>query len=344
MIKVLVVDDSPVVREYLRYLLDADGGVHVVGTARNGEEAVAFVQKHKPDVVTMDIDMPRMNGYEATRRIMETCPVPIVIATASWDRKAATASMQALQAGAVTAVGKPLGLGHADQASSAHAFVATVKLMSEVKVIRHWSRPRMMAAPVRVPQRRVADAQLVAVGSSTGGPPALQTLLKGLPRNFPVPIVIVQHISPGFTEGLADWLQESTGFDVHVGRQDERLLPGHVYVAPDHKHLMVVDAEHAVLSDEPPENGLRPAVSCLFRSVAKSLGERAVGVLLTGMGRDGARELKLMRDAGATTIAQDKESSVVHGMPGEAIAMGGAEHVLAPEEIAALLTTLLPGR
>jgi two-component system chemotaxis response regulator CheB len=344
MIEVLVVDDSPVVREYLCRVLAADPAIQVVGTANDGDEAVAFVQRRAPTVVTMDVDMPRMDGFEATRRIMATRPVPIVIATGSWDRKAVTATMQALKAGAVTAIGKPRGLGDPEQAESARRFVETVKLMSEVKVVRQWSRPRVVAAAVPATPagsiRPAAPIRLVAIGASTGGPPVLQSLLAALPASFPVPVLIVQHIASGFIDGMAEWLQETTRIPVHVAAHGERLLSGHAYLAPDGRHLGIESAERALLSESPAENNLRPAVSFLFRSVARTLGPRAIGVMLTGMGRDGALELRQLRDTGALTIAQNRETSVVHGMPGEAIALGGASHVLAPADIASMLIAL----
>jgi chemotaxis protein methyltransferase CheR len=185
-----------------------------------------------------------------------------------------------------------------------------------------------------------AEIRLVAVGASTGGPLALQTVLAGLPRDFPVPVVIVQHIAPGFTDGFAEWLTESCGLPIHVANHGERILPGHVYLAPDGAQMRVESEGRLALSSDGPENGLRPSVSFLFRSVARVYGPQAVGVLLTGMGKDGAQELKMMRDAGAVTIAQDKESSVVHGMPGEAIGLEAATYVLPPVRMPAVLASL----
>jgi two-component system chemotaxis response regulator CheB len=183
----------------------------------------------------------------------------------------------------------------------------------------------------------------VAVGVSTGGPPVLQTILAALPRNFSVPILLVQHIAPGFTQGFADWLAQSSGLPVQAPVQGQPILPGHVYVAPDGFHMAVGPQGQVHLNTEEPENGLRPSVSHLFRSVVHAYGPRAVGVLLTGMGKDGASELKLMKEQGAVTIVQDKETSVVHGMPGEAIRVGGATYVLLPEKIRMALTNLACG-
>jgi two-component system chemotaxis response regulator CheB len=182
--------------------------------------------------------------------------------------------------------------------------------------------------------------KIVAVGASTGGPVVLKAILCALPKNFPAPVLIVQHIATGFTEGLADWLAQSSGVPVHVAAPGEALLPGHVYVAPDGLHMQLAPDGRIALSADPPFNGHRPSVSHLFRSVAAALGRNAAGVLLTGMGRDGAEELKLMKDAGAVTIAQSADSCVVPGMPGEAIRLGAATHVLSPERIAETLAVL----
>jgi two-component system chemotaxis response regulator CheB len=185
---------------------------------------------------------------------------------------------------------------------------------------------------------------LVGIGASTGGPPVLQTLLSSLTREFPAPLLIVQHIARGFLPGMVEWLNQTTGLHVHVAAHGAQATAGHAYIAPDDFHMGVSAAGRLLLSHEPPEGGLRPSVGHLFRSLAQNIGDRAVGVLLTGMGTDGAGELKLLRDRGALTIAQDRETSVVHGMPGAAIQLGAAEHVLAPDRIAALLTRELERR
>lgn len=347
MIKVLVVEDSLVARELLVHILDSDPGIEVIGTAGDGLAALEFLAHSQPDVVTMDIHMPRLDGFEATRRIMETRPVPIVMVSASVNSSELALTFQALEAGAVDAVAKPHGPGHPDHNAVAARLVQTVKAMSEVKVIKRWARMRPEAkaevpkaeAPI-APKPAVAEVKIVAIGASTGGPPVLETILSDLPKAFPVPILITQHIAAGFSQGMADWLAQTTGFPICMGTSGAWLQPGHAYLAPDNHHMGVDKGGHIVLCADAPENGLRPAVSYLFRSVAAAFGAGAVGVLLTGMGRDGAAELGVMRAGGAVTIAQDKESSVVHGMPGEAINLGAAIYVLPPKRIAALLTSL----
>ena len=345
MIRVLIVDDSLVVRELLQHLLGSDPDIQVVGVARDGDEAVQLVHRMKPDVVTMDIHMPKMDGYQAIRKIMETHPVPVIIVSSSWDPQEVGNTFRAMEAGAVAALVKPQGPGHPDHASAAKELIQTVKLMSEVKMVRRWVRPsRDPATPGSQPRLAIrpkpSDISIIVMGASTGGPPVLQTILVRLPKDLPVPIVIVQHIAHGFVQGLLEWLKQTTGFPMHLASHGERLLPGHVYFAPDDHHIGVEADGRAMLSIDPPENGLRPSVSFLFRSVARNFGSKAIGVLLTGMGRDGAEELRMMRERGAVTFAQDQASSVVHGMPGEAMKLEAAVHVLPPEAIAESLQDL----
>ena len=345
MIRVLIVEDSPVVRDYLRYLLDSDPDVQVAGTAQDGAEAVAFVDWQEVDVIMMDIHMPRMDGFEATRRIMETHPVPIVIVSASWDPSEVDKTFRAMEAGAVTALVKPVGIGHPQAEEEARKIIRTVKLMSEVKVVKRWPQ-RRAAAPVPKPLSGVrsplsAQAEIVAIGASTGGPPALQTVLTGLGKGFPAPILIVQHIAPGFLPGMADWLGESTGTPTQIAARGERPIAGRAYLAPDGYHMGVDGGGRIALDASAPENGLRPAVSYLFRSVTDVFGPHAVGVLLTGMGKDGAEALKQMKDRGAVTIAQDRESCVIYGMPGEAVRLGAAAHVLPLDRIAPRLLEIV---
>lgn len=344
MIKVLVVEDSPVAREFLVYILDSDPEIKVIGTVTNGKQAIEVLKEKTPDVITMDIHMPEMDGFEATRIIMETSPTPIVIVTASLDPREVGTSFRAIEAGALAIVARPQGLGHPEFESDARELIKTVKLMSEVKVVRRWKRERM--APLTAPVREIdvngdnREVQVVAIGASTGGPVALQTILSALPKDFSAPVLIVQHMAPGFTQGFVEWLNQSSRLPVHLATHQEAMLCGHVYVAPDSFHMGVNVRGRIALSQEAPEYGLRPAVSFLFRSIAEVYGGKTVGVLLTGMGKDGAAELYFMKAQGGVTFAQDGESSVVHGMPGEAIKLEAATYVLPPAKIAVALQSL----
>jgi two-component system, chemotaxis family, protein-glutamate methylesterase/glutaminase len=339
-VNVLIVEDSPVERLLLSHILRAEGGFGVE-LAEDAERGLARLESFRPDVVLMDVHLPGMDGFEATRRIMETRPLPIVICSAATNSADMALTFQALEAGALSFVAKPAGPGHPQFGASVRNLVETLRLMSEVPVVRRHGRPARAAAPPRPARVGAADgARLVAIGASTGGPPVLHKILAGLPPGFPLPVLVVQHIAAGFLGGLRDWLARVTSLPVSIAAGGEALRGGAVYLAPDDRHLGVAESGHIALSQAPPESGLRPSVSYLFRSAAQAYGAGAVGVLLTGMGRDGAEELKLLRDRGAVTIAQDAESSVVHGMPGRAIELGAALHVLPPEQIAATLAAL----
>lgn len=348
LIDVLVVEDSPVVREFLIYALQSDPCIRVIGTACNGEEALDAVRHYRPDVITMDIHMPKMGGLEATRRIMETDPRPIVIVSGSRDSREVMTAFEAMEAGALAVLSRPAGIGHPDHEATVRALVQKVKLMSEVKVVRRWpkvqqSQPSPRPAETALTNARTA-VRVVAIGASTGGPPALHTILNSLPKTYSAPLLIVQHMATGFIEGFVEWLAQSSALPVHVAVHDSLVLPGHAYVAPDDHQMKVGRTGRIVLTRDDPENGLRPSVSYLFRSIADVYGREAVAGLLSGMGRDGAEELRQLRDKGAVTFAQDKESSVVHGMPGEAIRLDAAMLILSPEKIAGALTSLLNHR
>lgn len=343
-IKVLVVDDSAVSRASLVHALQSDPAIEVIASVHSGLEAIAALGRQRPDVVTMDIHMSGMDGFETTRQIMETRPLPIVIVSGSYHPTEVERTFRVLEAGAVAAIEKPPGVRHPNHEAAVLKLINTVKAMAEVRVVRRWAKQRMEArgaVPVVVLPESTAGVRLVVIGASTGGPPVLHTLLAGLPKPYPLPIVIVQHISAGFVQGLADWLNTTTGMPVRLARHGEEVQPGTAYIAPDGSQLRIECNGRLFCGQEPAEHGLRPSVSFLFRSVSHNFGAQAVGVLLTGMGRDGAEELKLMRDKGATTIAQDAESSIVHGMPGEAIRLGAATHVGNPVRIVALLQSLV---
>ena len=342
-IRALIVEDSPVAQQLLTHILTSDPRIEVVGIADDGEKAIAAVERLRPDVVTMDIHMPGLNGFDTTRRIMEDHPVPIVIVSASFSANHIEKGFRAMEAGALTMLRKPRGIGHPDHQSDARELIRTVVAMSEVKVIRRWPRrPNAppAPAPLAVARPMPAAIKLVAIGASTGGPAVLQLIFAALPKTFPVPIVVVQHMAAGFLESFVTWLTASTGFPSGIAVDGGLLAPGHAYFAPDGLHMRVRGDNRICLTTDGPDQGLRPSVNRLFRSVAVSYGRNAVGVLLTGMGRDGADELMQMKKRGAVTVVQDRESSVVFGMPGEAVRLGAAEFILAPDRIAELLTEL----
>ena len=348
-IRVLIADDSAVARLFLTHLIEADPRLRVAGTVADGQSACDFVARIRPDVVLMDIHMPRLDGLEATRRIMRTNPLPIVVCSATPSARDTVTIFESLEAGALACIEKPVGVHHPRHAEIAAQLLRTIRLMAEVNVVRRHARagnglanaeaPALAASAAVNGRRAPAGGPLCAIGigASTGGPPVLHAILAALPKDFPAPLLVVQHISPGFVGGMAEWLNQTGALPVHIASDGMPTRRGHVYLAPDEAHLGIAPDGAIVLSRHEPENHVRPAVSFLFRSLARHCGSRALGVLLTGMGSDGAQELKTMKDAGATTIAQDRESSIVHGMPGAAIALGAATHVLPASRIAGVL-------
>lgn len=342
MIRVLVVDDSRLYRSFLERLLSSDPEIHVIGAVDCGQAALDFLRTHQPDVITMDIQMPDMDGFKITRTIMETNPVPIVIISAIWTPQEVAKTFQAMEAGAVAILEKTPGTNRDEHATSRDELIDTIKQASQAKVkrLRSRSQPQkntyipMMDSTTSIPE-------IVALGASTGGPPAIQLFLKTLPQGFPVPILIVQHISSGFTEGFAEWLRVSTNHRIKIAVHGDSVKDGGVFLAPEGRHMGIHSHGLIYLSDDPLEHLMRPSVSFLFRSVAKNYGKRSVGVLLTGMGVDGALELKQIRDAGGITFAQDAESAIIHGMPGEAIRLGGASYALNPVSIAKRLLAIV---
>jgi len=347
MIKVLIVEDSPTVLNHLEFILNSDPGIKVIGKAKNGKKAIDYLEKHpKPDVVVMDIHMPEMDGIEATYRIMATRPVPIIIISNTANIKEKRISFRAIDAGAVTLFGKPDGVNSPKYKEDAKKFIEIVKLMSEVKVVRRWTRLIEKKEFTSVIQSKVIEKEkaeeikIVAIGVSTGGPSVLQQILSLLPRDFPVPVLIVQHIAEGFLHTMVEWLSKISVLPLHIPVDGEEILSGHIYFAPENYHMGIRNKSKIILENNGKENNVCPSVSYLFRSIKKNFQANAVGVLLTGMGKDGAYELKLMKEEGATTIIQDKESSTVYGMPGAANELNAATLILSPQEIAETLVRL----
>lgn len=317
MIRVLVAEDSATIRQLLVEILQADPEIQVVGEARNGVEAVAMTKYLQPSVVTMDIQMPGMDGFDATRRIMVESPTPIVIVSKSNAIREVEVSMQALHAGALAVLPTPLGPEAPDFEEQALRFVETIKAMSHVKTVRRWAT----FEPSPVPSAQaVVRPRIVALAASTGGPSALSRILSEMHGDVP-PVLIVQHIAPGFVEGFAAWLDATVPLRVKVAEDREPLLARTVYVAPDDGH-MGVDGSRIMLSPAAAIDGFRPSATFLFESVARAFGPLALTVILTGMGRDGVTGLRMIRATGGRILAQDEESSIVFGMPGAAISEG----------------------
>jgi two-component system chemotaxis response regulator CheB len=338
--RILVVDDSSVARRMLVDILSADPDLEVIGEAGNGAEAVRQAIELSPDVITMDVHMPIMDGLEATRDIMSEVPRPIVIVSSSASRENLPLVFRSLEAGALTVLQKPHLPGHPDFRDQVAALVSTVKLMADVRVVR---RRRQVSKETRQ-ERRTAPmkglappgqpaVEVVAIGASTGGPAALAKIFGQLPRTVPVPILVVQHITRGFDQGLVDWLNGTTPLPVHLATDGLPLRPGHVFVAPSDYHLAVSQDDRTLLSDADPVGAHRPSATYLFRSVARVYGKRALGVILTGMGNDGAAGLAALKHAGGRVFAQDEASSVIPSMPREAITLGVVDQVFPLDEL-----------
>lgn len=347
-IRVLVVEDSLTVRKYLVECLHADSELEVIAEAEDGKQAIELCERLRPDVVTLDMMLPVMTGLSATEYIMAYCPTPIVIVSASTNRGELFRTYDALAAGALEVIEKPL-----DATSNAEwerKLISTVKLAARVKVITHlrarMKRPhKSLNAAVSAPGRPRSTAspyRCVAMGVSTGGPQALAAILAALPSDFPLPILLVMHISSAFGGAFADWLSDQTSIPVTLAANDQPLPPHgipQVVLAPPDRHL-VVRGDRLGLTSQPEVHSCRPSVDVLFESVAREVGSRAIGALLTGMGRDGAHGLLALRNAGAMTLAQDEATSIVYGMPREAVLLRAAKRVLPLGEFAPTLLAL----
>lgn len=338
-IRVLVADDSLTVRKHLVAVLAADPALEVIGEAEDGQSAFTLCQQLRPDVITLDMIMPVMGGLAATEMVMAYCPTPILIVSASLNRGDVVQTYEALAAGAVDVLEKPSGAPF--DRDWAERFVATVKLVSRIKVITH---PRARLSALRDAMRgrspMSSACRVVAIGASTGGPAALVAILRRLPAEYPIPILLVIHIAPSFTTRFAEWLDGQTALAVRYARDGEPVDGGRgVIVAVPDQHLFVRQGR-LCLNTAAERHSCRPSVDVLFESVAEEFAGQAAGVLLTGMGKDGAAGLLAIRRAGGITFAQDEATSVVFGMPREAIALGAASRVLPIDDIAPVLTAL----
>ncbi len=337
--RVLIADDSPTARMLMRSILEGAPDLEIVGVAANGEEAVELTEQLRPDVVLMDVHMPVLDGIDATKEIMSRAPTPIVIVSAVTQRDV-DLSLSATQAGAVLALPKPGSPGSASFEVQSAELVSMLRAMAQVKVVRRWApeRRQEVRPPRAAPRGRV---EVIAIAASTGGPAALRTLLGGLPPGLGAPIVIVQHIARDFTAGFTHWLGDGLPLPVRLAVRNEPLLAGVVYVAPDDVHTGVTPDGTIRFSHAAPIDGFRPSATFLFRSVAQAFGSTAVGVILTGMGSDGAQGLLTLRAAGGYVIGQDEASSVVFGMAQEAWRSGAVDELLPLDRISGRLLELV---
>lgn len=394
-IRVLVVEDSPLMSEMITHALESDPQIKVVGVANEGSRAIEMVAELHPDLVTMDIYMPNVDGFTAVEQIMAYYPTPILVITATSARSDVNVSMKMLAAGALDVVEKPTRQDEESWAKKQADLVQRARLLAGVRVVTHLRgrhKPLISASPATaagvpgidpalrpggsktrrgtgtlphrvntgvlkpppftpLPAVPITHApfplkplyRVVAIASSTGGPQALLSVLRNIPPDFPASLLIVQHIASGFTAGLAEWLDRECKLPVRVARDGQQATVGTAYLAPDDKHLICTrNGGNYILSTfEGGNETMRPAADVLFRAVAESCGPHAVGVILTGMGRDGAEGLKQMHEAGAYTVAQDEATSVIFGMPAAAIKLGAAQEVLPLDAISSRLVNLL---
>lgn len=355
-IRVLLVEDSPVALTILKRILASSPELEVVGIARNGIEALELIPQVNPQVICTDLHMPKMNGLELTQEVMARYPRPILVISASVQPEDTQTAFRLLEAGALDLCPKPLAGLPSEYEQMKQDLITRIRVLAGVSVFtQHRSRSSVKTPPSTHPSNREADQRsgsataspapvfpiadirlprVLAIGASTGGPQVLYNLLSGLPANFPLPILCVQHISEGFLKGLVDWLNAGCALSVTIAQPGTLPLPGTVYFAPERVHLAVDSQGRLALLDTLPVDGHRPSVTVLFNSIAAYYRRAAIAVLLSGMGRDGATGMQAIDQIGGLTIAQDEASCVVFGMPREAIALGAAQHILPAIDIA----------
>ena len=340
MINVLVVEDSPVARELLLEILSQANDIKVIGTAATGEDAIRLNQELNPDLITMDVNLPKMNGLEATKNIMASRPVPIIIVSSGFEPYNIDHSVEVLKAGAIAIAKKPEAYGSEGYKAEGDKLLQMIRLMSEIKVIKrkpHETEKQSLQNIIQPENKSENQIELIGIGASTGGPAIIEEILSSLPQNFSIPIVIVQHIAQGFAEGFVEWLNQKSALKVILATNGMSIEKGTCYIAPDDYHLKIKYPNTIWLVNEDLVNGVKPSVSVFFDSLVESLGKRCIAILLSGMGKDGADKLKTLRDVGAITIAQDSSSSLIFGMPGEAVKLKAAKYVMSGEGIKSFL-------
>lgn len=358
-VTVLVVDDSAFMRKAISMMLESDPDIKVIGMAHNGEEGVELVQKLKPDVVTLDIEMPRMDGLTALKHIMEKNPTPVMMVS-SLTTDGASATLDALNLGAVDFIPKQLSFVALDIVKIKEELLGKIKHIAKNKRIlmsRMRLRTKRPMADISGPKKKNyltskpkplvcsghGNRSIIAIGSSTGGPPALQAIIPKLPRNLPVPVTVVQHMPPTFTKSLADRLNSLSSVQVIEASGNEPLEAGVVYIAPGDKHLLVKGSalkSRIVLSDVPSDTLHKPAVNVMMKSVAESHGRTTLGVILTGMGSDGTEGLRDVKQKGGCIFAQNEESCVVYGMPRSVVEANLADKIVHIDKMAEEIVNL----
>ncbi|MDD4927834.1 MAG: chemotaxis-specific protein-glutamate methyltransferase CheB [Gallionella sp.] len=340
-IKVLLVDDSPLTLAILKRILVSDPGIQVVGTAINGRQALEMIPSLQPDVVCTDLHMPVMDGLEFTHAVMEKFPRPILVLSISVQKEQVFNIFKLLEAGAIEVMAKPRGTEDGVNEPDARELIGKIKILAGVVVIRKRNTAPILAPSTNhLPLIEPMPLRIIGIGASTGGPQAFLEILSHLPGDFPVPLLCVQHISEGFMQGMVDWLAAQCRLKIVTATDGIEPEPGFVYFPREGTHLLLDSRGRLACSNGAIYDNHRPSISMTFKSQAQYFGSRAAGVLLTGMGRDGVEGMQAIRQAGGVTIAQDEESSIIFGMPGEAIAQNAARYVLPLPKIAPALIKL----
>lgn len=346
MIRILIADDSPTEVALIQYIIESAKDMMVIGVAKNGKEAIELAAQLKPDLITMDIQMPIMDGLDATRIIMSQNPTPIIVISSMVNDESVHAIFHILEAGALTALAKPVNVFSTSFEERSHYIIDTIRSLSEIRVAKKPLKATLTCAKKRhqvAHPKKTPAYELIAIGASVGGPMALKTILSQLPADFPVPIVIVQHMSNGFIGGFTQWLAENIHLNVKNAANRDVLHKGTVYIAPEQKDL-VIERVHEQLTcklvDGDSVSGFCPSITTLLHSVAKVLGPKAIGMLLTGMSDDGALGLLELKKAQGHTLIQDPQSAVVFGMGAVAQSLNAVDVVIDLEDIAPYLTSI----
>ncbi|MBX9687438.1 MAG: chemotaxis protein CheB [Candidatus Obscuribacterales bacterium] len=341
-IKVLIVEDSPLMQQLLSYIFSQDPAFQVLACVDDAPSALSAVSELLPDLVTMDILLKRANGLELTRQIMESMPVPIVVISSSCHPGDTLTALEIVQAGALAAIPKPPAINHPDFPKAAAQLRQIARDMAAVKVVKRRSGVKTFTSLPLLPKTENIHGQyqVLAIGASTGGPPAVLALLKELSPKIALPVLLVQHIYPGFAAGLVEWLQNETPWKVELLSSSSKAQAGTVYLCENGLQMGIRADGQIIISKAKPDAHHCPSVSHLFKSAAEAYGPRAIGIILSGMGHDGAEELKLIREKGGMTIAQDQKSAYIYGMPGEAARINAAEFLLSPSATARLINQI----
>ncbi|MCK5533775.1 chemotaxis-specific protein-glutamate methyltransferase CheB [bacterium] len=339
-IRVVITDDSLIARELIRKILETDDQIEIVGVAKNGKEAVEMVSALKPDIITLDLRMPVMDGFKAIEQIMAFNPTPILVITATSFKKKQEIVFEALALGALDIVVKPSPEMWVDFSRAGGELIKKLKILSGIPVVTHLQGKKKSLKKITLPGN-LKGFKVIAIGASTGGPQALLRILSRFPSDFPAGIVVVQHIAAGFTERLVEWLNKSCKISVQVAKDGQKVIPGQALIAANGNHSIIDENGLVKLSKSSPVNGHRPSIDILFSSVASVYKSDTIGIILTGMGKDGVEGMKRIKRSGGKTIAQDKESCVVFGMPKVAIDNMKIDKIVTLDRIASEIINIL---